>query len=370
MDLTSLSPLLAAAAFTATACSTPENDDNPFGAGLVTSATDSSSGAGSTGDAPDEPGETGGGPKLDVSAPETDGQAGDEGGGDQGCTKVDFLFVIDASPSMDAEQTQLLASFPGFIDSIRSTVAAQDYHILVTDVDSVPQYTPVGDNEFCDDDSCCGPTCSADQMGNWCNNNPCGDHSGDCDFTLGAGKDDDENWSTCPMPQDRRWLDGSDPNLLESFQCVARVGTYGHYDETQAAAIVSALQPDEAQGCNAGFLRDDAVLVVTLITDEEDQSSPGEPQDWHDQIMALKGNNPDAVVMLGLVGDYGQPGSPCLPFDPEGTGAHDAARMRSLVSAFGDRGLIGSVCANDYVPFFQNAVDLIADACDDFTPVG
>src|SRR5690242_21671906 len=36
-----------------------------------------------------------------------------------GCAKADFLFVIDNSGSMADEQDNLIASFPGFIDTIQ-----------------------------------------------------------------------------------------------------------------------------------------------------------------------------------------------------------------------------------------------------------
>ena len=75
-------------------------------------------------------------------------------------------------------------------------------------------------------------------------------------------------------------------------------------------------------------------------------------------------------MVLGLIGDYGQAGSPCAPYDPMGSGAHNAVRLQELVAAFGDRGLQGSVCAEDYVPFFADAVGLIDVACDEFMPAG
>jgi hypothetical protein len=305
-------------------------------------------------------------PKLDVAA----GSEGPTSG--EGCEKIDFLFAIDASPSMAQEQAQLLASFPGFLAAIEADVQGQDHHIMVIDVDAHPQYTPVGGNGFCEDGSCCAGICGDDPLANWCNNEPCGDHSGDCDFTLGAGKDDDADWATCSLDEGARWMTDEQADLASTFACVAEVGTYGHYEETQAAAILAAVGSDLAQpgACNEGFLRDDAVLVVTLISDEEDLFSPGDPPEWFDALVAAKGGDPGAIVVLGLVGDLGQPGSPCDPYDPTGVGAQDAARLRTFVQSFADRGLLGSVCAPDYVPFFGEAVALVDVACDEFEPEG
>ncbi|MEZ4324607.1 MAG: hypothetical protein R3B40_05285 [Polyangiales bacterium] len=69
-------------------------------------------------------------------------------------------------------------------------------------------------------------------------------------------------------------------------QCVATVGTDGCNFEQPLEALLKALTPSTAgplfvegrvghgDGANVGFLREDAVLVVVLLTDEDDCSSP------------------------------------------------------------------------------------------------
>ena len=57
----------------------------------------------------------------------------------------------------------------------------------------------------------------------------------------------------------------------------------------------------QAGGCNEGFLRDDAILVVTFITDEEDTGSAGNPDSWKQTLVDAKGGNEEAIVVLGLV---------------------------------------------------------------------
>jgi hypothetical protein len=119
--------------------------------------------------------------------------------------------------------------------------------------------------------------------------------------------------------------------------------------------------------CNEGFLRKDAVLVVTVITDEEDERSDLDPPDWHSRLLAVKGNDESALVVLGLVGDVnldeGLPGGPCPRADADG-----APRLQEFVGSFGERGLLGSVCAPDYTSFFSSAVDSIEGACSEFVP--
>jgi len=134
--------------------------------------------------------------------------------------------------------------------------------------------------------------------------------------------------------------------------------------------MVRALATEgDAAACDAGFLRDDAILVVTFSTDEDDDptDSTGSPTGWHDAITDVKHGDADAVVVLGLFGDNDEPGGLCTPLSHDfATGAEPAPRLRAFVEMWGERGHIGSVCA----PFFAAAVDTIGQACDDFVPQG
>lgn len=119
-------------------------------------------------------------------------------------------------------------------------------------------------------------------------------------------------------------------------------------------------------GCNQGFLRDDAILVVTYITDEEDDvESMGDPADWKAALVAAKGGNEQAVVVLGLVGDSDVPGGGCGPFGL----AEASPRLRAFAESF-DFGTWGSICSPDYAPFFLDAVGVIDSACEIFDPEG
>src|SRR5688572_22431789 len=121
-------------------CGEPRGSD-PFMTGSVP-ATDGSEG-GVTGDAGDGDGaatvadETSAGLEDDGPGGVFDLGPADDGIPDplEGCSKIDFLFVIDNSGSMGAHQTALITSFGPFIDTIFATVQAQDYQILVTDSD-------------------------------------------------------------------------------------------------------------------------------------------------------------------------------------------------------------------------------------------
>ncbi len=65
--------------------------------------------------------------------------------------------------------------------------------------------------------------------------------------------------------------------IADVFQCVALLGSLGCGFEHQLASIDRALGADgqgPAPAQNAGFLRDDAILAIVLLTNEDDCSAP------------------------------------------------------------------------------------------------
>jgi hypothetical protein len=73
-------------------------------------------------------------------------------------------------------------------------------------------------------------------------------------------------------------------------------------------------------------------------------------------VIAAKGGQATAVVVLGLLPDedFGMP--LCDMIDAEPAGLMNSSRA--------------SVCEPDYSPFFVDAVSVISEACDDFVPIG
>jgi len=62
---------------------------------------------------------------------------------DDGCAGIDLLFVIDNSGSMGAQQTQLLASFDGFILGIEESLDEVDsFHVGVVTSDDYTNNVP------------------------------------------------------------------------------------------------------------------------------------------------------------------------------------------------------------------------------------
>jgi hypothetical protein len=84
-------------------------------------------------------------------------------------------------------------------------------------------------------------------------------------------------------------------------------------------ALVAAVSPKfnafepAPGGCNAGFLRDDALLVLTMIG-PEDNPGAGTPkmgpwQEWRQAVVDAKHGDLNAIVALGIIsGDGCGPG--------------------------------------------------------------
>ncbi len=314
------------------------------GPGITVSGTDTGINPGDGGDE-----------KLDLGGDDTAGMDGaGDAGNDDGCKKVDLLFVIDNSGSMEDEQANLISSVPGFIDAMVTELGdTEGYHVGVTTSDIY-----LGDIACAQEGALVSAT-----TGNGSSNSQC-----------------------APYSSGMRFMTEAD-DLTDKFGCAAQVGIAGDGNERPIQTMLAAVSPGlTAPGaCNEGFLRDDAILVVVIITDEEDDheqvgcvgmtnvdpqpGSAGEPPQWYDQLIAAKGGNEKSIVMLALVGpDSGQM-CPALDKCTGGiTGAEVASRIIELTNMF-TYGFVGPVC-QPYGPFFQSAISQIKSACDDFVPQG
>jgi hypothetical protein len=188
-----------------------------------------------------------------------------------------------------------------------------------------------------------------------------------CENILGAGvtypRGAGASNVDCDFSTGMRYMDSSEGiQLIGKFSCAAQVGDGSTEDpERPMEAMVEAVTEDSSAvaTCNDGFLRDDAILVVTFITDEDDDAgdgSSGSADQWYQTLVDAKNGDPTAVVMLGIYG----PGS-C---------AESSSRLDSFMDMWGDQGLKGDVCASNYESFFSSAVDLIDTTCDGFIPPG
>ncbi len=298
-----------------------------------------------------------------------------------GCEGVDFLFIIDASGSMEDEQGQLIASFPGFIQAIIDIIdeEAEDFRIMVVDSDDC--YSSSQSSTMCGSPGCCVNVCASEPPSS-CRR--CAESSGDpyrwcvewqgggatCNPVLGAGHVGNNLGNDCPMAPGKRYLTTDQAGLNDAFTCIAQVGTEGQGQEKTMEAMVEAVGPQCEPGeCNEGFIREAAALVVVFITDEEDkpgeQGSEGDPQDWYQSLVDAKGGNERAIVVLGVFGDNDQPNPICDEPDGNGNGAEPAPRLREFLELFPqDRRHFCSVCLDNYTDCFLESVSIIETACD------
>jgi hypothetical protein len=277
-----------------------------------------------------------------------------------GCKdKIDFLFMMQRAGQSPEEQLKLIAAFPKFIDTIQDRFTGFDVHILVTDADWTwgrhdcdPQGCLVTNNNGCLDDGYLIP------------DYPCGMYEtvmkDGCNFKLGAGltfnAGDGAANVPCAIDDDRRYITAEQSNLKETFACMAQVGIGG--GGRNAAAIVAAVGPElnDDGGCNAGFLRSDALLMITMAAGTYDEISEGGPQQWADAVFAAKGNNESSVIMLGIGG-----------WDPDPYSSK--GRLSQFIKRFPYH-VYGHDDAPDYGAHFAAAVELVDEACKGFTPPG
>lgn len=324
-------------------CAQPDRGGDMFGPG---DGGDDGTNDGGTGDGETAPGDDGGdgtgggddsgddggdgGVKLDVSGDDGPPTGCDPDSEDCGCSAVDLLFVIDNSASMEDDQLRLINSFPGFVAGIEQSVqAGGDLHIGVTTTDigyTQPGYDP----------ACVG---------------------------LGVMVEHSVAGACGPYATGQHWF-SEDDDIQAKFECAAHLGSAGDNTERPVASAEQALSDafNDPGGCNDGFLRDDALLVVVVITDEDDYTSPGTAAERHQAFLSLKNDQEDNIVWLGILKSPGHPPE-C---DPNLNGP--ANRLVELTNLF-ENGFVGDICQNDFSPFFADAVGLIGEAFGDCKPI-
>ena len=273
-----------------------------------------------------------------------------------GCKgKIDFLFVISRAGGMEYFQTQLLDAFPKFIDTITSKFADFDYHIMVVHTD-----------ESWGLDACDQQCPTPGEEGCTIKDYPCYYTPTSCDTMLGAGEvcpaARDAANKLCPIDDGRRYMVKGQTDLKGTFACAAQVGVSGAMRMGQTLAV--AVQPwmNDEGSCNDGFLREDALLMVTLIANAYDQeggaasSYEGTPATWAAAVRDAKGGDVDSVVVLGII-------------PTEGPGCKDIDRLCQMLELF-PFALNRDSWADKYGPFFEEAVELAETACADFIPPG
>jgi len=285
-----------------------------------------------------------------------------------GCTEMDILFVIDDTGSMDCEQAELGSAFPGFISVLaeysNENAANISYRIGVTTTGrtaditfQVPMIGPV----------------------------PMPQSGLDGDLVMPDG-------SSVP------WLEGSASDLAVAFPQLAGVGTGGPSYEMPLQALGLALAKDSDGGANEGFLRENALFIAVVITDEDDcsttetvidgipddqcMSHEGDPvfaeymleplQSYKDMLDSRFGND-SRYVFVTIAGAQACDSSSvtCSGDQDSYSGAHEAIRMKDFMSNYigtndGDNGVFADICTTDMPGALAAALEKMEVACDEF----
>ena len=177
---------------------------------------------------------------------------------------IDIVFVIDSSQSMMLTLNNLVQDgFSGFINMLASYPQPGTIRVGITNHLYGPK--TIGGQPV---------DASAFMTSGW----PLGT-AHDIDGCQEVGHED------CDFASGRPWMEGPSGTLSSEFNCIGNLPCQEDIsvgEPTLQAGLESLLWD-----ANADFIRDDALLFLVFITDEDDQS-PMTQEDIYDGIMAAK----------------------------------------------------------------------------------
>jgi hypothetical protein len=245
---------------------------------------------------------------------------------DESCKHIDVVIAIDNSASMAAEKAAMRdIAFPGFATALKNVGGGiQDFRVGVLDACKTPA-------SF---------------------------------HTWGAA-------GACFFAGGKPWMDSTSANLVNEFKCVGDVDssdmmcTGDNDDEEPITSAYTAFGFEFAGPGkpNDGFLRNNALLVVIAITDEDEHPvTPATAQDIYDRLVAVKGDV-NKMVFLGIGGS--------MVCDGLYGHARDAQLLRDVTQKFADqgRGVFWDLCQGDLQTGLTQALTTITKACEDFGPI-
>lgn len=263
----------------------------------------------------------------------------------QQCNKMDIVFVVDDSGSMAEEQNNLATNFPMFANLLSSYTTPEgekiDFRVAVTTTGRDITYTIDLGMGF-------PPQTQSEDGDNGAFRNNCGSQ--------------------------KRFLDNTDTNMAQTLACRANVGTSGPGFEMPLLMSKWALSERVTDGTNAGFLRNDALLAIVYLTDENDSSTT--ENNW---TIGINGGDPqpnynpaDHVQFLDtLKGHRSRWAAGVIAGDGNCTSsfgdAVDAARMKEFVNLANSQGTtqatFSSICSGDLTSSLQQILGTFQAAC-------
>ena len=259
------------------------------------------------------------------------------------CDKMDIVFVVDNSGSMQEEQSNLASNFPMFAQTIKAYTVSNgqplDFRVALTTTGRDVDYQIDLGGGF-------GTLPQSEQGEN-------GEFRNNCNNT-------------------KRWLEPTDASMETVLACRANVGTSGPSIEMPLLMSKWSLA-ERAADTNTGFIRPDALLAIVMITDEDDASttennftmdatgtSPTNfnPQDMVNFLDTTKGNRTRWAA--GVIAGQGNCSSSF-------GNAADAVRLKQFVDLANGNGstqaVFSSICDGNLQNGLKSALDTFQAAC-------
>jgi hypothetical protein len=254
------------------------------------------------------------------------------------CKKMDIVFVVDNSSSMDQEQAALASNFPSFIKLIneyRTAAGDQlDYRVAIVSTD-------LADGGAFRRERGASPAVGT-----------CG-----------------------PGDTDRPWLERH-AGIESEFSCRAQLGVLGANRELPLECTRLGLTDRITDQSNTykgtSFIREDALLALVVITDEDDgggdhdayqKPSPIDvPENYVKSFDQLKGGFRGRWATAIIAGE-----KYCL--DGQFGTADQAVRLQKFADLAKPNSVFSSICSKDFTTSLKEAFDVFANACKGFPEV-
>jgi len=331
--------------------------------------------------------------------------------------KIDLLFVVDDSGSMEQEQRSLIEELPRLVEILASGDELLDGTVdfpPIVDMHVSVVGTDMGVGGFRIDSAAC------DDASNF----------GDDGLFRSAGRGTSCNASYPQVQSYLRDAPGADPaTFAQGVGCVANLGLGGCGLEQQLESMLKSVTPADSDirffsatqghggtGANTGFLREDSLLVVVLVSDEDDCSTtdtalldasnttyPGVPNvrcqlnpgallpvaRYADGLRALRAGREDLLIFATITGvpvdlvgstpaqiladsrmqvtltsDSRDLEPACTSRNADGSDRGKAApgrRFVELAAALGERGIVQSICQESFEPAIDEVIKRVGN---------
>jgi len=165
-----------------------------------------------------------------------------------------------------------------------------------------------------------------------------------------------------------RYISSETEDPAGALECITTTGYGDHNSFFAELSMVKAVEPIITRvpgGCNLGFLRSEALLVVVYVSPHRswevwEASAAGFPSEWAETLYAAKNGDKDKLMVLGIVTDMSsEDPTVCEKLGGSLHGTDVESFLYNHIKWF----VHGSDCADDYTPFFAEGLELALELC-------